>query len=284
MVITRLQGGLGNQMFQYAAGRALAARLATGLKIDASFLGNDPGGSYTKRSLELGQLNVTLDILSGEELQKISSRSFITRIFGKTTFKQLRDDAVGIANFSNVTGNVYLDGYWQSERYFLPIRNVLLREFTPAYSAGSSEALKKKLETPGSVAVHVRRGDYVTLASASAYHGVLDMNYYETAFREIKKRVPDARFFVFSDDPSWCLQAFSGLGIEEVIDGHGQPASRDLLLMSSCSHNIIANSSYSWWGAWLNDNPGKVVVAPARWYRAEDARGNEIICKSWLRV
>jgi hypothetical protein len=126
-----------------------------------------------------------------------------------------------------------------------------------------------------SLSIHVRRGDYVTSAATNEFHGVLDVDFYEQAVRHVQERVPDLQGFVFSDDPDWCRKALGHLQLPlTFVDANrGEDSWQDLYLMAACRHNIVANSSFSWWGAWLGDGPGRtdrVVIAPRRWFAGED--------------
>lgn len=235
MVIVKLKGGLGNQMFQYAYGRNLTLRRKTTLKLDKSFLRWKIWQKMigvTPREYELGEFNIQ-------------------------------------AKLTKVKGRHYLEGYWQSEKYFKDIRRVLLKDFTLKKETNNFLKLKKLITKTNSIGIHVRRGDYVKRAVTGKYHGILNAGYYHKAIGIIRKEVKNPRFFVFSDDPA--ISDFSGLTSPE-----------ELILMSLCEHNIIANSSFSWWGAWLNKNPRKIVIAPRRWFRAKT--DSEIVPQPWIKL
>ena len=168
-----------------------------------------------------------------------------------------------------VKGKNCLDGYWQSEKYFKNIRKILLLDFTLKKESKNFLKYKKLIIKTNSVSVHIRHGDYVKRAVARKYHGTLSFDYYFKAIELIGKKIKNPRFFVFSDDPM--ISNFSGLTNNE-----------ELILMSKCKHNIIANSSFSWWGAWLNTNPKKIVIAPKKWFRAKT--DFEIVPQSWIKL
>jgi hypothetical protein len=172
-----------------------------------------------------------------------------------------------------------LDGYWQNELYFKDLRSVLLQELTPAVPLNRVETdYLLQMRFPGSVSIHVRRGDYLNIKNI----GVLDVDYYKNAINYIVDRVKDPRFFIFSDDMNWCKVNFNFLK-QPIYVSETRNEIVDLQLMSSCNHNIIANSSFSWWGAWLNQNPNKIVVAPKGW-RLDDPGSNNIILQDWVQL
>jgi hypothetical protein len=133
-------------------------------------------------------------------------------------------------------------------------------------------------------AVHVRRGDYVNLKTATDFHGVLSVNYYRDAMKLVSAKHPDVQFFVFSDDLKWCRENFNIDLPLTFVDNHSAYSSADLFLMKYCHHNIIANSSYSWWGAWLNQNPNKMVIAPDKWFAGIGVSSEGIYCENWIKL
>jgi len=230
MITIRLIGGLGNQMFQYAFGFALAKRKRTNLSLDISSLKKFD----TPRIFELDQFCITRG--------NIGQKPLLVKIpkIGKL-FKP----------FLN-----YFDGYFQSEKYFADCIEDIRKEFQ----------FKDKLKIPegNAVAIHIRRGDYVKLADI---HLVCTPAYYENAIAYIQSHVENPTFYVFSEDLEWVRQNINIPSNSVFVDyNQDMPSSHDMQLMSLCKHNIISNSSYSWWAAWLNKNPGKIVVAPDKWF------------------
>lgn len=181
--------------------------------------------------------------------------------------------------------NEYLIGYWQTERYFYPIRWEILKAFTfPSFEPGSkNESLGKELQQENSVALHIRRGDYLEIGNTS---GICTIDYYKKAIAHIKEKVSPKVYSVFSDDIDWCIGQFGAIisdsDIRYVNWNKGKESFRDMQLMSLCKHNIIANSSFSWWGAWLNQNPEKIVIAPSLWMNSEG--WSEIIPDDWITI
>jgi hypothetical protein len=180
------------------------------------------------------------------------------------------------------SSSVYLDGYFQSEDYFKSIREQLLSDFQFPGLNETARELENEIAASGTaVGVHVRRGDYLK-PDILAYHGVLPLAYYQQAKREIESSVTNPHYFVFSDDPEWCRSNFSFLGSNaKIVSQAVDNAWTDMYLMSLCKHHIIANSSYSWWAAWLNKNPEKLVVAPKNWFASIAI---EIVPSKWKKI
>lgn len=293
MVVVRLIGGLGNQMFQYAAGRALALHHATELYLDLSQLQKDPAGAYTLRQYELQPFKIQAQIASPEELGAfgktesgvgVKLQSFFPFLFKRMRFNESRHSFH--RQFFKLPASVYLNGYWQDEAYFLPIRESLLQEFD---LRDESDAFRRVLDTINAVpavALHVRRGDYVHLASANMFHGVLSPEYYRKAVQGLQSEKQPFTFFIFSDDIPWCREHLNFIENAVFVDGRkeGLSAQEELLLMSRCRHNIIANSSFSWWAAWLNDHKTKRVIAPQQWFNAGRKQPDTLIPLTWTRL
>ncbi len=271
MIVVKLSGGLGNQMFQYATGLSLSLKNKTQLLLDLSYLlDKSLRENITHREYALNCF-------------KIKAR-FLNKVDDLTIIKQknLLFNPV-ILNSSN---NTYLDGYWQCEKYFINIRSRLLKEFKlkmkPDYN---NKELLKIINHCNSVAIHIRRGDYVANPHTNQVHGLCSMDYYKKAIDYINKNVKNPIYYVFSDDPEWCRINLIFRNQYEVVDiNTSNQASEDLKLMSSCKHFIIANSSFSWWGAWLSKNKNKIVIAPKRWFNKEEANINDIVPEKWIRI
>ena len=182
--------------------------------------------------------------------------------------------------FFRAPDNTYLMGYWQSERYFRDNRDLLLKEFTvDVQTEGINAETTYQISRTCSVAIHIRRGDYV----GTRYHGLCSPEYYERGMETMARTIGSPHFFVFSDEPEWVRENFSTAYPFTVV-GHNDPDEPvpDLALMKLCKHQIIANSTFSWWGAWLNENPRKVVISPKRWF--SDLPSDSIIPDEWIRI
>lgn len=278
MITCSLVGGLGNQMFQYAAGRALAERNNTGVALDLSWFNQEFDTSITPRHYELSCF--ALDVFVSKF--RVTTREKIKRRLAKKyTEPHFNYDP----SFINLPKNTVLNGYFQSEKYFVEVRDILLNDFSwVAGPTGNNRGLLKQIESdPSSVSVHIRRGDYVSNKNAAKFHGLTSVNYYKAAVKEMTKHVKNPNLYVFSDDPEWCKNNLK-FTQQTIYISHNTDGSEDMRLMKNCKHNIIANSSFSWWGAWLNNNPGKIVIAPKQWFSHSESNTNDVIPDLWQKL
>jgi hypothetical protein len=274
MICVRLIGGLGNQLFQYATGRALALRHGCELLLDTSYL-HAADDRVTPRQFELDHFRYQARVATAAELRHLGwlhRVPVVSQWMSPWRIYVERSQHYN-ASFAELPRGTYLIGYWQSPSYFASVGAQIEAELSAARPLSpESEAVAKAISLGPSVAIHVRRGDYVTLASAARLHGSLGLPYYEAALQRMREEVEGARYFVFSDDIAWCREHLPLGAAEAVYVGHntGANAWQDLFLMASCRHHIIANSSFSWWGAWLADQrhgvSGHAVTAPACWF------------------
>lgn len=282
MIITKIHGGLGNQMFQYAAGKSLAVRNNAELKLDISYYKESDYRNYG-----LSFFNIQEDIASKEEIQKY--KNTWRKIFNKilppyqrsviTNFQHQYDQ-----NILRLKDNKYLHGYWQNEKYFIDIANIIKKEFTPKNAINPQvQELLKSHPSKNIVSLHIRRGDYLSSNKFSRIYALLDLEYYTNAIEMIKTKVDNPVFFVFSDDIVWAEQNLSPFPCV-FISKIGLTDHEELIMMSKCQHNIIANSSFSWWGAWLNNNPDKIIISPQKWFNDESISAKEITPNSWMSL
>ncbi|WP_374284519.1 alpha-1,2-fucosyltransferase [Novosphingobium sp.] len=270
-------GGLGNQMFQYAAARALALRRGTGLKLDLAAFGK-PGAFEVDRPYELDKLAIAV-----EPARRTDALSFLLARREQAALRRfsgwatVREQAVGFDPAVKQCGDgTYLFGYWQSWRYFDDCAAQLRAELQPRVPlSDQSGRLRDAMQSANSLALHVRRGDYVTSAETASFHGALSTDFYAAAVQFIRERAPGLHCYVFSDDLDWCREALQHLGLPlTFVDvNRGADSWQDLYLMAACRHSIIANSSFSWWAAWLGDgqqHAERMVVAPQRWFAGAD--------------
>ena len=291
MVIVRLTGGLGNQLFQYAAGFRLAQATHASLKLDTLSYRQDP-----QRRYELGNFCTSAQIAEGREIGLFQGRQRIRAIkcslyqrvpsrFQK--WKWIRQPSLRFCpEILNLEGNVYLDGAWQSEKYFTDVAELVRHEFTLKDKAnGVNQTMADQILSTNAVCIHIRRGDYIHNPRTRAIHEVCSLNYYERALRLLTEVEPTLHVYVFSDDPGWARDNLSFSHSVTVVD-HNPPdqAHEDLRLMSLCRHHIIANSSFSWWGAWLCTHSGKRVFAPNRWFNAQHYNIHDIVPAEWQLV
>lgn len=274
-VVVRLVGGLGNQMFQYAAACALAQERQARLLMDVSAFESDPLRNY-----ELDRLCVPQDILPARLQPGRSGRSLPARVIRRLT--RWRTPHGGgyrephfhfDKDFFALSGEeIRLEGYFQSPLYFDRCEAVLRERFRPVepFGRAAQEWSQRIAASACSVSLHVRRGDYVSNPHAAAVHNAVGEGYYRRAIALMQRLVGEgADFFLFSDEPDFVEQAFADLPRAHVVRTDPQRSWEDMFLMARCNHHIIANSSYSWWGAWLNASREKVVIAPGQWFTRE---------------
>ena len=301
MIIVMLQGGMGNQMFQYAAARALAIRNNTFLKIDLSFIKNGVlGGNVDYRNYGLNNFCIVEDIISEEELDHFIKRS---RLFSKLKIswlnrktgyrfplsKMFSQKGHGYdPEFMKLPNNSYLIGYWQNVKYFAGSEEIIKQDFMFKNLPNNSNIpLLNKIINCESVAIHIRRGDFKNLP----FLGTTDKEYYLRAINYLVKKLSKPVLFFFSDEMKWVKENFntissaSSIYYSDINTSSGSEAD-DLRLMSNCKHNIIGNSTFGWWGAWLNNNPGKIIIAPEKLFadRDIDNQLQGMIPDNWIRL
>ena len=290
MIISRITSGLGNQLFQYAVARHLALKNNTALYLDLSYYQHQYE-TDTPRAFKLNHFSVPYRILQKSPLEYVSR---VTRLLPNRSMKPfflfLKEKHFHVDEriLQARSGCITLDGFWQSETYFrdhaATIRQELTLSSTPTPEFDHYQQLIRA--TPMPVSVHIRRGDYVNHPEFSKTFGFVGLDYYTQALRQITRYVADSRFFIFSDDHAW-VQENLPLPDDSIFVKNSGPDSdvADLTLMSQCRHNIIANSSFSWWGAWLNPNPDKVVITPKKWYKNQPAwNTKDLLPSAWLAL
>jgi hypothetical protein len=287
MVIVRLMGGLGNQMFQYAAGRRLAYSLDVELKLDLTWF-KQPD----RRPYGLGAFNIMERMASPEDIRhltlgraaflQMAMRKFLGFKF-QPPKSYIKEESFSFdSSILSLNDSVYLDGYWQNEKYFIDIKPTIRADFTlEAPPSERIESLTKTIASCDSVSIHIRRGDYL-LEDKIKFHGLCSLDYYQRCVDIMIQSVSNPHFFVFSDDYQW---AISNLKLPYkttyLYPSNENLAFEDLWLISKCKNHIIANSSFSWWGAWLSQNPSKIVIVPKKWFQIEE---NDWVPPDWLRV
>ncbi len=291
MIIVKLKGGLGNQLFQYVAGKRLALNRNVPLKLDISGYEEQPK-TETPRKYELGHLNIEAEIATDEEIKRLKyPHGIFSKYWGLTKQKIFKQFYIGYSpSILKAPKDFYLEGYFKNEEYFKTIKEVVLKEITLKEPLGlSGQAAKDEIErTILPVSLHIRRGDYAQDSATAAYHGTLSIEYYRKAIAFLIEKIGPFQLFVFSDDINWAKENLTFespsqfpvhfISCEEIKNYE------ELFLMSLCKHNIIANSSFSWWAAWLNQNSDKIVIAPKRWLAK---RGNDYykeIPQSWIKI
>lgn len=292
MIIVRLTDGLGNQMFQYALGRKLSQLKSTKLKLDINWF-QGTKEAQQKRKYSLSCFNIQENIASQKDLDFFFQRNILIsldskakKLFNLPPIKVIKTQK-GFQFDKSVfkcPRNVYLKGYWQTEKYFLDIRDILLQDFSLKTEPSSAQqAIIEQITNSESVSIHIRRGDYVANADLNRVHGVCSLDYYKTCVEYIKKSVQEPHFFIFSDDTEWVRENLIIEGKTTFVSDKNSADYDDLRLMSLCQHNIVANSSFSWWGAWLNRNPNKIVCTPKQWFAVKSKNTGDLIPSTWLK-
>jgi hypothetical protein len=295
MVIIKLKGGLGNQMFQYAIAAIIAKRFKTKVLLDKSFFSlteKKPG--LTPRKFELDIFNNKYNYATLNQIKKFNKNTLFNRfkkIFFLNYYKKIVENNLSYnSQYLSYKKPLYLEGYFQSYIYYIGIEDYINEIFTFDITIldQKSRDLLVECQLTNSVSIHVRRGDYVNDTQTNNFHVVCSIEYYLKAINYLKSKVVDISYFIFSDDINWAKQQFEYFlfPIHFVSHNINENDWKDMFLMSSCKHNIIANSSFSWWGAWLNRNPEKIVISPNQWYNDTLMNNSTImlIPSKWIRI
>lgn len=276
MIIAKLMGGLGNQMFQYAAGRCLAEKRKDRLLLETNSISSL---SSHPREYGLGIFNIHAEFTNIHEIIKASDLLFHIREFKPGFHKGVFECPYQF--------DIALDGFWQHESYFKEIENIIRKEFTFKISEYKTADLlldKHSASTAG-ICIHVRRGDY--LLPEGSHLVTLGTDYYKRAVKYIASVVRNPHFYIFSDDIDWCVENLS-LDYPHTYIRHNRPelksTAEDFRRMTMCQHFIIANSSFSWWAAWLGSSDGKIVVAPTDWIRNDHIASKNMAPTRWIRL
>jgi len=290
MIISNLKGGLGNQMFEYVAGYSLAKDKGAEFKIDLGHFENqDKFKNETNRGFQLDFFNVPYKLATEEEITEVKtrySRGFLPILKLDSYLTML--NIIRYPLLTNISSSVYMDAYFQNEKYFIrhtkDIREMfsLKKDYMTNDFKMMCDRIRKNFEK--SVSIHVRRGDYVTNTQANKWHGLLSKDYYYNALDYLKKEtgIKKLYIYVFSDDSVWVKENLPLEGNITYVPDDFNPA-QSIILMSKCKNNIIANSSFSWWGGWLNTNEEKIVIAPNKWLAGSKRHSRDIVPESWIR-
>lgn len=301
MIIVRISGGLGNQMFQYAFGRALAERNQAELLLDLSGLAAKE--NEEQRHFSLGIFEAKCKIATKEDFRKLGitdpedqtlcgrAKRYLERAGESFLPLQKRKaiiehDFLFDADVASMGDNHYFSGIWQSEKYFSAIKNELKNDFVLKEKNTDATVDAKKMSADKSlVCLNVRRTDYVTNEKIAGKIGFIGKKYYENAVALMRKKVPDAKFLVFSDDIEWCKKNLDFIPNVFFVShaGDENAFAKDFHMMSLCSHFIVANSTFSWWAAWLSKNENKTIIAPKKWF-ASGLSDRDLVPKNWIRV
>lgn len=283
MQIVKVLGGLGNQMFQYAFYKSLNNEEQNFLDI----LNFESYKLHNGFELEKVFKLKGISYANLKDIEKLSDckSNFLSRVRKKITGRKKTHIIEQYLHFNEKylkMKNVYFEGYWQSEKYFINIKEKIIKEFNfPEITEQKNISILEKIEQRNSISIHIRRGDYL---NNTLYSNICNTRYYKKAINYIESKIDNPIFFIFSNDINWCKENFYFEEAYFVDWNIGKSSFRDMQLMSLCKHNIIANSSFSWWGAWLNDNKEKIVVAPTKWLNDERVNIDDIIPEGWIKL
>ena len=285
MIIVRMVGGVGNQLFCYAYAKSLQQK-GYDVKIDISTFKFNKIDSY-----EFDKYNIDIPISTQEENERLFNNSLLSKIlkrFGIDISNKVREKSLLFdESLLRINDNSYVDGYFQNEKYFYDIRDIILEQISinRPLSNFTNNIQKKINSLNNTCSIHVRRGDMANDINVKI-HGVCSVEYYNNAIEYLKNKLGEVNYFIFSDDFEWCR---SNLKIDNAIfvesDEH-RIAHEDIYLMSLCDHNIIANSTFSWWGAWLNDNVSQISIAPMEWFKDKkyQKQSQDIVPNRWIKL
>jgi hypothetical protein len=283
-------------MFQYACGRAVATRAEERLRLDTSDIASSTPAAPRRYGLKI--FNIDADIVAPKELAGLVEappKGLVAQIWQEISRKRaapvnLRRVMEPHFNFDPsilaVGDNSYLDGYFQSEKYFRDQAEVIRHDFTlrPEIEARLNREMFVQVERCESISIHIRRGDYVSHQETNQFHGVLPPEYYQRCIEHLAAQISNPIFFLFSDDPNWVEENLH-LSHPAILVSNGRLKHyEELWLMSRCRHHIIANSSFSWWGAWLDPRPDKIVCAPEEWFADKSLNTSDLISEGWMRL
>ncbi len=276
MIVSKIYGGLAGQMLQYSIGRHLSIKNNTDLYLDTTWYNKKKSSKFI-RDFGLHNLNTCYKIIGRKEILwwkiKITNKigifsPFNLKLFKETDFAKFNSEVLNEGDY------IILDGYWNSYKYFEDIRDILLNELRPKQGPNiQNQHFLTKIRKENSIGVHFRRGDY----ALTTFHGILSKKYYSEAIDLIFDEVQNPYLFIFSDEPEWVQSNMEfSLPYEIVNINKDDTNFWDLELMKNCKHNIIANSGFSWWAAWLNNNPDKIVISPKNWINTEKTQIDNI--------
>lgn len=293
MIFLKISGGLGNQMFQYATATSLAVLKNTTTGVDLADINTKEGKkNFTYRNFQLDSIfNLSnFKIVPSYAYSFITGTSIIDKIKRKLIGGEyfLEKNLAFCSDIFKITKNTYLEGYFQSEKNFIKTEKEIRQQFAFTKKLNiKSEEILQKIQNSKSIAIHIRRGDYIKNKVINSVHGTCSISYYKRALKHFK--IEESDVFFFSDDINWVKNNFTFLNPDKThfIDWNtGNDSWQDMALMSNCQNFIIANSSFSWWGAWLSDYSDKKIIAPKKWFNdnSKNEQTKDLLPSSWIVV
>jgi hypothetical protein len=293
MIVIKLQGGLGNQMFQYAFARSLSVDTNIPFTIDITEL--EAGKDFIKeRRYALSVFNIKPSILSrvkyyyftlDKKYPRIASLGRKFRISIPKIVKQSSDLSI-FDPLPWIKDDVYLDGFYQSEKYFLENQQTIKDDFKFKIQLGNcAQKVINEITKTESVILQIRRGDYATNPKTQVHFGLTSKEYFEESIKYIESRgVNNIKLFIISDDIEWCKQNLSFSYPTQFVSGPDIKDYEEIFIMNNAKHLVISNSTFGWWGAWLNNNKNKIVIAPKEWFKNKNLKQDDIVPPSWIRI
>ena len=282
MIVVKLAGGLGNQMFQYALGRINSIKYDKKLLLDLSFLlDRNQGDNFTYRNYDLDIFKLNVETI--KETQP--NESFIP--ISEPGHHPLNLQFLNLYDYVPTNKNIYISGYFQKHEYVKDMKSNLLSDFQLVEELDEkAQKLQSSIVSTNSVCVNIRRADYVTNKNMTAFHGVYGKKYVDDGMSIINKKVKSPTVFVFSDDMEWCKDNLT-FDCPHTFVGHeykGNKFGGYLYLMTQCKHFIIPNSSFGWWAAWLSSNSDKIVITPQKWFQDPNMVTEGLKPSSWISI
>lgn len=279
-------GGLGNQLFQYAFGKTLASKNNCPLYLDLRHF--EQNKLHSGYALDCYNIQATIadnSLLNDYQEWKLRLSSKLSGVL-PCSFGHYHEPEFSYSETNlNAPQNKILVGYWQSEKYFSQIEDTLRRDLTPSNEiVERNQDYRSLIGERNAVSVHVRRGDYLTNPNAASLYEECGVDYYQRALEYINQKTQNPVFFIFSDDIDWCRSNLTFPGEHHFVSGEAKGPHDDLYLMSQCRHHIIANSTFSWWGAWLSTAVEKLVISPKKWFKDGKLSCNDLTNRDWVRI
>lgn len=295
--IVKFNGGLGNQMFQYAFALALAKKFGSSPILDFSWFRDVKYHTLVvPRKFELGVFNTQIEVAAKEDLVNVRRPDFSSKIknslakmfpkFFNVNYVSEKHTFCFDKKLLNCPHYFFYDGYFQNEKYFKSLREDLLKDFSLKESFAQLNApnqnILNQIKNTNSISLHIRRGDYISLEHVNNTHGICSLEYYKKAIDYITSKIKNPHFYIFSDDINWVKENLKIDYPYTIVDFNQGKSYCDLELMRNCKNNITANSSFSWWAAWLNENPEKIVISPKKWLAKKQKC--DIVPKEWVKL
>lgn len=293
-IIVQIIGGVGNQLFQYAFARSMAAKRGTDFKFDISpldtdfFISNGYGFFLNRFNIKKTELAKDKDLYGLVWLVRHSKifnfihNKFRLRYFLKHFF--YHEESFSFISEVFQKKALYFEGFWQSEKYFKDIADEIREEISLKENMSEhSQAIDKEISRTKAISLHIRRYAH---ENSKPWFGFCSLEYYKKAAEIIVQKMPDAHFFIFSDNYDWVRENFKDFDHPyTLVENSNEQNCDDIILMSHCKHHIIANSSFSWWGAWLNPSPTKIVIAPKVWFaHAKKNNTKDLLPEEWIKI